>query len=145
MTKSERDNNQNGVTLIELILSIVIISTLALLSVSFYSRFFTQNAVDNANNQLVGSLRKAQIYSMMGKQNGTWGVKYASNKITLYLVGNSAFDENYSVNNNITVSNFSDISFAKSTGLPSSVAIITINSGSNTKIVTINSQGVVSK
>lgn len=146
MTKCENTNKQNGVTLIELILSIIIISTLSILSASFYSRFLTQNAVDNVDNQLVANFRKAQIYSMMGKQNGTWGVRYGSNTITLYLSGNPAFDENYSVNNNIIISGFTDISFAKVTGLPSvPSATITINGGNNSKTITINSQGVVSK
>jgi hypothetical protein len=81
---------------------------------------------------------------MMGKQNGVWGVRYASSTITLYLFGNPAFDENYSVNSNITVTVF-DITFARITGLPSSTANITVSGGNNTKTITINNQGVVSK
>lgn len=143
-----------GITIIELLLVVSLISTIGLLSASFYSRFLTQNAVDNTENQLVSSFRKAQIYSMMGKQNGTWGVKYtaATNKITLYLTGNAAFDENYSVNNNITVGGFTDITFDRITGLPKSSGVpitssvtITITGGNNSKTITINSQGVVSK
>ena len=121
------------------------------MSVSFYSRFLTQNAVDNADNQLVSSFRKAQTYSMMGKQNSSWSVNYGgtANTITLYLGTpfsghDTAFDEKYSVNNNITITPF-DISFSKVTGLPSSSPTITISSGNNIKTITINSQGVVSK
>lgn len=141
-------NQQAGITIIELLLVIVIVSIIGLMSVSFYSRFLTQNAVDNTVNQLVASFRKAQTYSMMGKQNGTWGVRYTTSpkKITLYLVGNSAFDENYDVNSNITINDFSDITFAKITGLPSVPSVtITISGGNNSKIININSQGVVSK
>lgn len=134
----------SGVTIIELLIVIFLISTIGLLSASFYSRFLTQNAVENTQNQLVSSFRKAQVYSMMGKQNGTWGVRYGSNKITLYLSGNTAFDENYDVNSNITVTDF-DITFAKITGLPSSSPTITISSGGNSKTIDINSQGVVSR
>lgn len=143
-----RINQQAGITIIELLLVIVIISIIGLMSASFYSRFLTQNAVDNTVNQLIGSFRKAQVYSMMGKQNGVWGVKYtlSPKQVTLYLSGSSAFDENYSVNNNITVDGFSDISFARITGLPSvPSATITITGGSNIKTMDINSQGVVSK
>ncbi len=135
-----------GFTIIELLLVILIVSIITLMSASFYSRFLTQNAVDNTREQLVGSFRKAQTYSMMGKQNGVWGVRYtlSPKKITLYLTGSSAFDESYNVNDNITVTVF-DIAFAKITGLPSSTANITISGGDNTKTITINSQGVVSK
>ncbi len=133
-----------GITIIELLLVVAIILTLGLMSASFYSRFLTQNAVGNTQNQLVNSFRKAQTYSMMGKQNGVWGVRYASNQITLYLTGDSSFDESFDVNNTVTVTTF-DIAFAKITGLPSSTGDITITGGNNTKIVTINSQGVASK
>ncbi|MEK7534014.1 MAG: prepilin-type N-terminal cleavage/methylation domain-containing protein [Patescibacteria group bacterium] len=147
-------NRQAGLTIIELLLVIAIISIIGLMSTSFYSRFLTQNTVENTENQLVSSFRKAQVYSMMGKQNGVWGVRYtlSPKKITLYLSGNPAFDEIYNVNNNITISDFTDISFAKITGLPNSSGVpitspvtITITGGNNNKTITINSQGVVSK
>jgi len=123
------------------------------MSVSFYSRFLTQNSVDNTVTKLVQSFRKAQVYSMTGKQNGVWGVKYVStpppHKIVLYLTGNTAFDESFSVNDNITISGFTDISFAKATGIripsiPDTITI-TISGDNSTKTVTINSQGVVSR
>lgn len=140
-----------GFTIIELILVIAIISTVALLSSPFYSRFLLQNAVDNTVDQLSGSLRKAQVYSMMGKQSSAWSVNFSSNTITLYkgasfVARNPAFDEKFSVNPNVTISGMTDISYAKVTGLPTpTTATITISSGANSKTVTINSQGVVSR
>ncbi len=136
-----------GITVVELLLVTSIILTLGVMSISFHSRFIMQNALDNTANQLIGSFRKAQIYSLMGKQNGVWGVKYSSpaNEITLYLTGTSAFDENFSVNNNISVSGFTDISFAKATGIPSSTATIIVSGSNNNRTMMINSQGVISK
>ncbi len=139
-----------GITIIELLLVTLIISTLGVMSVSFYSRFLTQNAVDNTTTQLVNSLRKAQVYSLTGKQNGVWGVKYTTSpkQITLYLTGNSAFDESFSVSSNITIDNFTDISFAKVTGIPSGGSFpltIIITGNNSTKTVTVNGQGTVSK
>ena len=138
-------NHQLGLTIIELLVIIVIISTIGILSISFYSRFLNQNSVKNTQNQIVGSLRKAQIYSMMGKQGGTWGVKYESNKITLYLSNNNAFDESFDINNNVTIYGFTNVLFAKTTGLPNTTGDITISSAIDTKKININSQGVVSK
>lgn len=148
-------NKSRGITIIELLVVVAVISTLGVLSTAFYARFLTQNAVDNVDNQLVASFRKAQVYSMMGKQNGVWGVKYdsAAKKITLYLSGSGAFDESFSVNSNINIefsdgSDFTNITFAKITGLPPSGSYpltITISGGNNSKIITVNSQGVVSK
>lgn len=140
-----------GYTLIELLLVIVIISIVAMLSSPFYARFLLQNAVDNTVDQLSGSLRKAQVYSMTGKQGSAWSVNFSSNTITLYkgtsFAGrDSAFDEKFSVNPNVSISGMTDISYARVTGLPTpAISTITISSGSNSKTVSVNSQGVVSK
>lgn len=141
---------ERGFTLIELLLVVSIVLIIGTFSAVFYTRFLTQNAVANTQDQLMGQLRKAQIYSMMGKQNGIWGVKYSSitKKITLYLTGNSAFDENFTTNNNIIISNFSDLSFARITGSPTSGTYpltITITGNDSIRQVTVNSQGVVSR
>lgn len=140
-----------GFTLIELILVIVIVSFIAVLSAPFYARFLVQNAVDNTVDQLSGSLRKAQTYSMAGRQNSAWSVNFSSNTITLYkgssFVGRDAsFDEEFSVNPSVVISGMSDVSYSRVTGLPSpATSTINISSGSNNKTVTINSQGVVSR
>ena len=139
--------NEHGITLVELLISIFIISVISTLSIAFYARFLTQNSVEDTANRLVGSLRKAQIYSMSGKQNGTWGVKYTvgTKTLTLYLTGNSAFDENFTHNNNIAISGFTDIPFTKITGRTVTPATITITGASSSKTVTVNSEGFVSK
>lgn len=140
-----------GFTLIELILVIAILSFISLLSSPFYSRFLLQNAVDNTVDELSSSLRKAQTYSMAGKQGSTWSVNSSSSTITLYkgisfASRNPVFDEKFSVNPNVSVSGMTtDISYARATGLPSSTPTITVSSGNNSKTITINSQGVVSK
>ncbi|MBI4038375.1 prepilin-type N-terminal cleavage/methylation domain-containing protein [Candidatus Daviesbacteria bacterium] len=141
-----------GFTFIELILVLAIMLTLSVMAPSFYSRFILQNVVDNAKDQLSGSLRKAQVYSMTGKQGSSWSVNFGSNTITLYKGTSfpgrdSSFDEKFSVNPNVSISWASDISFTKATGLPTpaSGATITISSGSNSKTVIVNSQGVVNR
>ena len=150
----EQFNNRGakGLTLIELLISVFIITLLGTLSVSFYSRFLTQNSIDDTVNRLAGSFRKAQIYSMMGRQNSSWSVNYGGtpNTITLYLgtpfAGhNTAFDEKFSVSSNISVTGVTDVNFAKRTGLPNTTGTTNIIGNGQTKQITINSQGVTSK
>lgn len=150
--------NKRGVTLLELLLVVAIMSTMSVMTVAFYSRFFNQNAVDNTVDQLVGSFRKAQQYAMMGKQGSNcigppcnWGVNYLSNTITLYL-GNSfanrtqAFDEKFTVNSSINLGAFSDINFTHATGLPAGAQALTITGPNNiSKNLTVNAQGVVTR
>lgn len=145
MKKTER-----GFTLIELLMVIAIILMLGTLSSVFFSRLLLQNSVANVEDQLVAELRKAQVYSMIGKRGGVWGVSYGSNLITLFqgatfATRNTAFDEKFSVNPNITISGFTEIEFTRITGLPSSAPTITISGNSGSKTITINSQGVVSR
>lgn len=139
-----------GITLIELLIVIALVLIVSAMGPIFYSRFLLQNAVEDTANQISGSLRKAQTYAMMGKQGSAWSLNYSSNTLTLYKGTNfalrdSSFDEKFDINPNVTISG-TDISFAKVTGLPTpSSATITITSGNNSKTLTVNNQGVVSR
>jgi len=143
--------NNTGFTLIELLLVISAMSIVSVLSISFYSRFLLQNAVSNTQDQIVGQLRKAQIYAMMGKQNSGWGVNYASNTLTLFkgstfATRTAAFDEIFMINPNVTITGLTEVDFARITGIPGTTASITISSNNNnSKTVTVSAQGMVSK
>ncbi|MBI4067697.1 prepilin-type N-terminal cleavage/methylation domain-containing protein [Candidatus Gottesmanbacteria bacterium] len=145
-------SSNRGVTLIELFLVVTLVSILSLVSTAFYSRFLGANAVDVVRDDIVGSLRKAQIYSMMGKQNSVWGVYYNSGTSLLTLfMGNSyalrdaAFDEEFNLNPNVSLSGLSEITFSRITGLPSSQPTINITYGNKSRTVTMNSQGIVNR
>lgn len=144
--------SEKGFSFIEVILVLSIVTIISVMATVFYSRFLTQNSVANTTDHIVSQVRKAQTYSLMSKQTaGVWGVKYVttpSKQLTFYLSGNSAFDENYSVNENITVSPNFDITFAHLTGVPAGATFpltITISGNNTSKSVTINSQGVISR
>lgn len=142
---------KKGFTLIELLLVIVILSIITLMSATFYARFLTQNAVANTADQLVNELRRAQLWAMMGKQNSAWGVNFSSNKITFFkgtsLGQDHSFDAVFNINSNISISGFSTMSFAHFSGLPTPAgpATLTISGANNSKMVTVNQQGVVSR
>ena len=137
-------HKSSGFTLIELLLVVSIITIIGTFSVVFFSRFLTQNAVSNTQDRLIGQLRKAQIYAMMGRQNGNWGVKFESNTITLFHANLYAFNETFSENANIST-DFTEIVFTKTTGLPSTFGTYTITGNDSSKQVVVNSQGVASR
>lgn len=144
------NTRQKGFTLIELVLVVAIVSLLGLLTLPFFSRFFNQNAVSNAVDQLTGELRKAQVYSMVGKQNGPWGVSYNSNTITLfqgntYATRNTGLDEKFNVNPAITISGITEVDFSRLTGTPSATPVIVISGTGTSKTITLNSLGIVNK
>lgn len=141
--------NGAGFTFIELILVVAMVLVIGTMGTSLTARFMTQNAVANAQDQLIGDLRKAQMNAMAGKQNSNWGVHYASNTITLYK-GNSigedtAFNETFSVPGGVVIAGFTDINFTRVTGIPSSTPTITISGSGTEKTVTVNGQGMVAR
>jgi prepilin-type N-terminal cleavage/methylation domain-containing protein len=145
-----RDNKQKGFTFIELLLVMAIVLTLSVMSTVFFSRFLTQNSVANTVDQVIATLRKAQMYSMQGKQADSWSVNYSSNILTLYkgtnfVTRDASFDERFTIGSNVTISGFTTISFSRVTGIPTTSPTITISGGNNNKTITINSQGVMSR
>jgi Tfp pilus assembly protein FimT len=146
--KLKTDNSTRsvtGVTLLELLLVIAVILIIGTLSAPFYSRFIVQNSVTDTSDKLVGSLRKAQTYSMTGKRNGSWGVRFTSSprQVVLFLQGSSSFNEVYPIPASVSVSGLTqDITFTKA-GVPSSGATITISGGNTQETVTLNSEGMV--
>ncbi len=136
---------KSGLTLIELVFVAAIISVATLFTSGWYSRFLTQNAVDNTATQLVETMRKAQIYAMSGKLNSNWGVSYASNVITLYSVNTPAVAETFSVNSNVNITGFNNLEFYKTTGTPSATPSITIAGNNKTETILVNSQGVINR
>jgi Tfp pilus assembly protein FimT len=146
--------NPKAFTSLELLIVIVLVAIIGLTSVPFLSRFFTQNATSDTYARLLGELRKAQTYAMMGKQNGPWGVFYdtsgGAKKIILYQGNtyashvNSAFDESFKLNPNVTVTGLNDINFSQVTGTTGVNTTITISGTSNTtRTIQVNSQGIV--
>lgn len=144
--------NAAGFTFIEVILVVSLVLILGGMSTAFGSRFFIQNAVANASDQMAGDLRKAQINSMMGKGDNNWGVNYSSNTITLYKGTSFAskiagFDETFSVPAGVTITSngATDVNFARGTGKPNSAPTFTITGSGESRTVTINSQGMVTR
>lgn len=138
-----------GFTFLELILVIAIIFILSAAAVPFYARFLSQNDAANVTDQLIGSIRKAQMYTMMGRKNSSWGVHYASNKITLYKGStfgvDNTFNESFTTSPSISITGFSDINIAGRSGYPNSAPTITISSGSTNYTIIVTSQGAISR
>jgi len=144
---------KRGFTLIELLMVVAIVTTMSVLSAVVYSRFLNQNASDNTVDQIVQTLRKAQMYAMTSRKNGNsgWGVNYTSPTITMYQgssfgspTHNLALDETFGVNPSVEVTPF-EVNFARASGLPDNTPTISVTTLNQTKTITINAEGVVSR
>jgi len=136
-----------GFTFFELILIVALMGILGALSSPFLSRFVAQNYLEDTTNKFVRTLRKAQNYSLSGKQGSTWGVHYADRELILFKGSfygeDHSFDETFDIPSTISVSNWSDIAFSKIRGQPSTDLTVTVSSNIKSEIVTINGEGRV--
>lgn len=138
---------ESGFTFVELILVISIVLVVGAFSSVYFSNFLNKNAVSNARDSLMGQLRKAQMYSMVGRENTGWGVALSGSNLVLfagntYATRNTAFDETTRINSSVSFSGFSEIDFFRLTGSPSATGTIGISNVNSSKSLNVNSEGL---
>ena len=143
-------NNQSGFTLLEVLLSIIIIGILVGVSIPVYQSFQVKNSLDLAVNAIAQSLRRAQALAQAIDGDSSWGVKIQSGSIILfkgndYSSRDSNFDEMFDLPTNIDSSGgLQEIVFTKFLGEPITNGSIVLTTAANqTKIITINEKGMV--
>jgi prepilin-type N-terminal cleavage/methylation domain-containing protein len=137
-----------GFTLIEVLVTITIMSILAVLSVTAYVTLQTSNDLDAAKNDVVQSLRRAQTLAQSSDGDTNWGVGVRSTTITLfkgtsYASRTVAFDEIFAMPTTITVSGVTDVVYAKFTGLPQSTGTITLTASNKVVTINVNDKGTL--
>lgn len=142
-------SKKRGFTLLELLLSVAIISLLAGLSLPVYRTLLSKNDLDIAAVTIAQSARRAQVLSQAVDGDTSWGVKVQTGSIVIFKGASYAardinFDETFDVPTSIGVSGTGEYVFAKMTGLPQSTGTVTLTSESDTRTVSINAKGMVS-
>lgn len=138
-----------GFTLIEMLLSVAVISMLVALSAPVYETFNRRNDLDLTAQTLVATLRRAATYARAGNGDSAWSVAVQASTVTLFrgtdfATRNTAFDETSAIPATITPSGASEIEFAKLTATPTAGGTITLTSTTNdTRTVTVNAKGMV--
>jgi prepilin-type N-terminal cleavage/methylation domain-containing protein len=140
--------SHRGFTLLELLLSVAIISLLAGLSLPVYRTLLTKNDLDIAAQVSASSLRRAQNLSQSVDGDITWGTKIQSGSIVMfkgasYAGRDTAYDEIFTIPSSITFSGVSEVVFAKLTGLPQATGTVNLSTENDTRTVTINEKGMV--
>ncbi len=143
---------RDGFTLLEVLMSIALISILAGLSLPFVPRWQQLNDIDIATVSIGQSLRRAQVLSQAISQDSLWGVGVDQGnndqivvfKGTSYASRDAAYDEVFDLPSTISVAGLNEVVFAKMTGLPSNIGTFALTTNTNqTSQVTVNSQGTV--
>ena len=138
-----------GFTLIELILVVSIISIISVMYSSVGTGFLIRNSTQNTTNELISSLRIAQLNSIVAKRGMPWGVRVESEQIVLF-VGDSyserdpTFDEVFNVASSITISPQPvEVNFEELTGNSTPVDISITNNIGDSSTISVNEVGIV--
>lgn len=138
----------SGFTLIEVLLSVSIITILVGASMPVYQSFLTRTDLDITAEAIAGALRRAQTYSRGMNYDQQWGVEVQTGVVTLFrgssFAGrNTAFDETTVIPPSISRSGLTEVLFAKLTGAPNTTGNITLTTTNDTRTVSINAEGMV--
>src|SRR5882672_11100173 len=119
-----------GFTLVEMLLSVVIIGMLTGLSLPVYESFVRRNDLDLAAQNLAFALRRAETYARAVNYDSPWSVEIQSSSITLFQgtafgSRNTAYDESVSIPGSITPSGLGEVQFAKFSATPNTTGNIT--------------------
>ena len=141
--------NQNGFTLIEVLLSVAILTLLTGLSLPVYETFMRRNDLDLTTQQVAAALRRAQTYARSVNRDSVWGVEVQTGTVTLFQGTNFAtrnqnYDETFSIPSTVTASGLSGVQFAKLNETPNTTGTITLTSNANaSRTITVNAKGMV--
>lgn len=138
-----------GFTLIEVLLTVAIISVITIVSAPVYLGFQKTNELDVATNTLVQYLYQAQSYSRAEAHDCSWGVTINGQNLTLFC-GNSyasrstAFDNVYNIPASISVTTNLEQIYSKLYGMPTITGSYNLSTTSGqTSSVTINAKGML--
>lgn len=139
-----------GFTLIEVLLSVVIISILAGLSLPVYRSFQSRTDLELNTQNVAEMLRRATIYARAMNGNSDWGVAISGNTATVfkgtsYAARDTTADETATIPSNITTSGLTEVVFSKFTAAPSSPGNITLTDTqtNSARTVSLNAKGMV--
>ncbi|CAN5231498.1 hypothetical protein BH09PAT2_BH09PAT2_11530 [soil metagenome] len=142
-------NSTRGFSLIEVLLSIALISILAGIGIPVFRGLQTKNDLDVATTTVAQTLRRAQTLSQAVDGDTSWGVKIQTGSITLfkgtsYAARDQTVDELFTISSTIVPSGITEIIFTKFTGAIASSSTTTLSNDTDSRIITTNSKGMVS-
>lgn len=145
-----RTSNVSGFTLIELLVAIGIMAILGASLVRGASGILSQSYFANSVERIAHTLRTAQIYSIGGKEDSSWGVHWETGEITLFKgtdwsARDSSFDASSDLPAALIVTGWNDIYFDPLRGIPSSTLSVLIEFQGRIGTISVGAQGAINR
>lgn len=134
--------------MIEIVLTLALLALLAVASAPFYGRFVFSQEVSAVRDEVRGSFSKARLYSMLGKNDSSWGVTMENDRV-IFFRGDSfasreaSFDEVFSLHTRVTVSGMTEVVFAQLTGAPNNQPTIIFSGNGEEETWAMNDEGTL--
>jgi prepilin-type N-terminal cleavage/methylation domain-containing protein len=139
-----------GFTLIEILLSVALISLIAGFLVPIEHTLLVRNRLSEATATVTNAVRTAGFKARIGDENSTWGVWIGTSEIIVYKgvsfpLRDINRDESFELpaGIGITIQPSADIAFQKLTGKPKADTTILISNDSGEKKMYLNLNGVL--
>lgn len=137
-----------GFTLIELILTVSLLSFVGLLVMPFSGRFLFSQERSIARDAVEGSVAKARTYALSGKGGSAWGVALEGARLILFrgstfATRDAAFDESFALHPRVRVVGLGEVVFLPPLGIPRNSATIVISDDTGSETLSLNAYGVL--
>lgn len=137
-------------SLIEIIISIGILTVLASFSVQLSLNFFRNQQLDATSDKLTNYLRTAASESLREAGDVAHGVHLTASSFTLfrgntYAARVTSYDESYTLPSYVTLSGPTDVIFAKYTAVPTPIGIYSLGNGVRTAQIIVNANGSITR
>ena len=141
---------RSGFTIIEIILVVGIVAVIGASVSAGTVQILSQSYFTNSVERVAHTLRTAQIYSVSGREDSSWGVHYEPHKLVLfkgtsYVSRDPSFDVETPIPNSVEVTGWSDVYFDRLRGLPSSTPTILIEVLGRAGAVAVTSEGAINR
>ncbi|MBI4458202.1 prepilin-type N-terminal cleavage/methylation domain-containing protein [Candidatus Uhrbacteria bacterium] len=139
-----------GFTMLEMMLVVAVSVIIAALTVPVGVRFLQIQNLDEAAADAMAALRRARSQAVSQRHDSAFGVKFLSGSYVLFQGASYAArvqseDESFTMYGGAAVSGLDEVAFAKLTGLPSAVGLLTVSSGGDSRGIVINAQGNIER
>lgn len=133
---------QRAFTLIELLLSIAMLSIIVGFSIPLLSQYGRNNIYLNSG-LMIDSIRSVQIFSISQKNNSDWCVRFGEGKIEIQKKNSSEIEKTIEASESIIFSGLNYVCFDKK-GHPDKVGEIVIKEGVAQKSFLLDENGFLS-
>lgn len=139
---------QQGLTLVEILLSVALIGIIGGLSFPVYESVLRNNDLDLVTHQMQNMVYRAQTFARTSYTDSEWSLHLEEDVFTLYQGSDfenrdDSFDDVVALVGSVIVEGTPDVTFMVGTGQVSEVPTWTVRSGSDERVITVNTYGVI--